>query len=71
MFVAVFISKRKKISKMFEFNAISWSTFLLYDFVICIIIDLVLVLFCYLSSKKEVKESTNQIRHRKSASALK
>lgn len=56
---------------MFEFNAISWSTFLLYDFVICIIIDLVLVLFCYLSSKKEVKESTNQIRHRKSASALK
>lgn len=56
---------------MFEFNAISWSTFLLYDFVICIIIDLVLVLFCYLSSKKEGKESTNQIRHRKSASALK
>ena len=67
MFVTDFSVKRKKISNMFGLNTISWSRFLLYDFVICIIIDFILVLYTILSAKREGEKSTSEIRLRKSS----
>ena len=67
MFVTDFSVKRKKISNMFGLNTISWSQFLLYDFVICIIIDFILVLYTILSAKREGEKSTSEIRLRRSS----
>ena len=67
MFVTDFSVKRKKISNMFGLNTISWSRFLLYDFVICIIIDFILVLYTILSAKREGEKSTSEIRLRRSS----
>ena len=67
MFVTDFSVKRKKISNMFGLNTISWSQFLLYDFVICIIIDFILVLYTILSAKRDGEKSTSEIRLRRSS----
>ncbi len=50
---------------MFGLDTISWAKFIIYDFTICIIIDIILVLIYHLT-KKEKGESTDQIRRKKS-----
>lgn len=55
---------------MFGLNTISWSKFLLYDFVICIIIDFILVVYTVLASKREQKETTSQIRLRRASASI-
>lgn len=51
---------------MFGLESVTWSEFLIFDAVLCIVLDVILVVFATMMLKKGSQMSTDSIRRKRS-----
>lgn len=51
---------------MFGLESVTWSEFLIFDAILCIVLDVILVIFATMMLKKGSQMSTDSIRRKRS-----